>query len=493
MVISYIDDTQHNTTEEMTWNTLCHAHQGIHVPFLLPLTDQDYPILCEKIVRYIPKKRLVVFGTWNERPVVVKLFYNSRHAKRHYERELDGIESLLSSGVPTPRILFHGALFKKHAYVLVLEEIIDARNLEDLWQEKSDAEELNSIMHAVTIELATQHVLGIVQQDLHFKNFLLKANQIYTLDGGSIENFHELLPKKMSLDHLALFFSQLGVGADALQHALFQTYAKSRGWLIKKSDVKFLQASIKKWNEQRKKKYQEKIQRNSSAFGKLSKPMSIAMYDRHYFSPAFQQFLNNPEMAFANTQLEILKAGGSSTVVKININDKTYVIKRYNMKNVFHWMRRTLRKTRAAESWKLSNTLRLFGVATPKPIAFIEKRFLGLRNKSYFVMEYVNGKNLMDYFSDYQPDDAHFEKIATRVIQLIKNITKMKMSHGDLKATNILIENDQPVLLDLDGMKEYKSQSKSNRVYKNEIKRFMKNWEKQPKIKALFEKLGIVT
>src|SRR6185312_5157680 len=115
----------------------------------------------------MPKKRLVIFGTWNEQPVAVKIFYDSRNGKRHYERELEVIESLISSGIPTPRVLFNGPIFKKHAYVLVFEQIIEAKNLEDFWQHKSSSEEWVSALHAMTIELATQHVLGILQQDLH--------------------------------------------------------------------------------------------------------------------------------------------------------------------------------------------------------------------------------------------------------------------------------------------------------------------------------------
>jgi tRNA A-37 threonylcarbamoyl transferase component Bud32 len=215
----------------------------------------------------------------------------------------------------------------------------------------------------------------------------------------------------------------------------------------------------------------------------------LVMYDRDYMSDHFVKLLVNPEIAFADTTLEILKTGGSSTVAKIDIDGRSIVVKRYNIKDIWHWARRTLRSTRAATSWKLANTLRLFGVATPKPIAFIEKRFLGFRSKSYFVMEYIKGPNLFDYFANYQPNDLHLEKVAVKVVTLLKNITKMKMSHGDLKATNILISNDQPILLDLDGMKQYTTLSKANRVYKTEIKRFMKNWDRQPAVKALFERL----
>ena len=366
---------------------------------------------------------------------------------------------------------------------------MDAVDLETLWQQRTSDEEIMPVLDAVTIELATQHVLGILQHDLHLKNFLVKNSQIYTLDGGNIETFDELLSKKNSLEHLGLFFSQLGVGNEFLQETLLDVYAKSRGWLLKRSDKLFLFSTIKKCNAQRKNDYQKKVQRNCTAFVKINKLFFAGMCDRLFMSEEMEKWLTEPDSVFAHPQLEMLKAGRSSTVIKAVINNTDCVVKRYNMKNVWHWLRRAVRRTRAADSWVLSNTLRLFGIMTPRPIAFIEKRFLGLRGKSWLLMEYVKGPNLAEYFANYQAEDPQFEKIATRVIALIKKITKLKMSHGDLKATNIIIHNDQPVLLDLDGMKEYKTQGKANRVYKKEMTRFMRNWKNQPGVKALFERL----
>jgi tRNA A-37 threonylcarbamoyl transferase component Bud32 len=475
---------------EMTWKMLHHANRGSMItPFNVTLGEHDSPLVCEQIIRIMPGKRLVAFATWNDQLVVAKLFYGERAARRHYEQELTGIESLLSSGVPTPRLLFHGTAYKKRVYVLIFEQILEARNLEELWQEKVSVEEQVPLMHAVTIELATQHVLGIVQTDLHLKNFLLKGNQIYTLDGGSIECFHEPLARKASLDHLALFFSQLGAGTEKLRQALFYVYTRARGWIVKPVDLDYLNTAVKKCNQQRWENYQEKIMRNCTAFEKMNNTSTSIMYARDYQSETFLKLLANPDVAFTQPNSKILKAGRSSTVARITLDNRMLVVKRYNVKDTWHWLRRSLRASRAAESWRLANLLRLFFIPTPKPVAFIEKKFLGLRNKSYFIMEYIDGMHLGDYFANYHESDAHFEKIAVRVIVLLNNLTKLKVSHGDLKMTNILLQHERPVLIDLDGMQEYKSQAIANRAYKKEIKRFMKNWLNKPRIKILFERL----
>ena len=62
--------------------------------------------------------------------------------------------------------------------------------------------------------------------------------------------------------------------------------------------------------------------------------------------------------------------------------------------------------------------------------------------------------------------------------------------------TNILIalsphaaNEKQPVLIDLDGMREHGSLFSFKRAFKNEIQRFMENWKNYPAVYDLFEKL----
>lgn len=491
MAISYTNNMQHDKPKELPLKILQRADWGSSItPFKLILNEHDSPLICEKILRILTGKRIVASGTWHDQAVVAKLFYGERAARRHFQRELAGIETLLSSGVPTPRVLYAGSAYKKHVYVIIFELIYESRNLADVWQEKVSLEEDVVLMHAVTVELATQHVLGIVQRDLHLKNFILNDNQIFTLDGGNIDSFHEPLDKKSSLDHLALFFSQLGVGTNKLQEALFHVYTQSRGWLEKPGDLDYLKNAVKKCDQERYTNYSKKVMRTCTAFVKINKTNASIMYDREYQSPRFLAFLENPEKVFSELDTRNLKAGRSSTVAKIKVDGRTLVLKRYNVKGAWHWLRRSMRATRASQCWRLANLLRLFGVPTAKPVAFIEKRAWGIPNKSYFLMEYIKGQHLGDYFAQYKQDDAHFEKIAMRVVNMLENLTQLRLTHGDLKVTNILLdENERPVILDLDGMREHKTQAKANRAYKKEIKRFMKNWDKRPSVKALFEKL----
>src|SRR5439155_772274 len=118
-----------------------------------------------------------------------------------------------------------------HIEVLLFERIIDAMNFHDIWQTQN-LNVIRPLLNALVVELATQHVLGIVQNDLHFKNFLIVNEKIYTIDGSDIELQSHLIEKDESIKNLALFMAQLGSKAKHLQDDLFKIYAKARGWLL---------------------------------------------------------------------------------------------------------------------------------------------------------------------------------------------------------------------------------------------------------------------
>jgi len=57
-----------------------------------------------EIVRVVPGQREVVRGFWNGTLVYAKKFYGSK-AKKHYDRDLAGINHLINSGILTPPLL----------------------------------------------------------------------------------------------------------------------------------------------------------------------------------------------------------------------------------------------------------------------------------------------------------------------------------------------------------------------------------------------------
>lgn len=460
-------------------------------PFEIEMGDGQH-FRADAIIRMIPKRRLVAFGTWLDKPVVAKLFFHPDHSKKHITKENNGLIVLRQNKIPTPACYYQGMSEDRRVHMLIFERLMHSKSLDAIWKETLEKEAIEPILKSVVLELATQHVLGVLQNDLHMKNFLIRAQTVYTLDAADIEQHDRLLPKKICMDNLALFFSQLGVGKRDLQIKLFEYYAKSRGWLLKKQDYKELFFSIQKYNRKRWKKFDAKIKRSSTDFCRIKTNRLLTIYLRHYDSKPFQIFLNDPDAIFNNVSTPILKNGRSSTVIKTKIDDHTLVVKRYNIKNKKHFLKRMFRATRAFKTWRLSQKLNFFEVTTAKPIAFIEKRWFFLRRQSYFVTEFIEGPHALDFFKSHHHNEALTNLLADRIIVVLKNLAKLEMTHGDLKLTNILIQNLHPVLIDLDGAKEHVTLASLRAAWKNEIKRLMKNFEKLPLVgnqfKMLFEK-----
>ena len=389
----------------------------------------------------------------------------------------------------TPALYYRGTSKDRRIQVLIFERIVDAHSLDGLWQSRTSIKEMLPMMHAMTIEIATHHVLGILQHDLHFKNFLVNKRGIFTIDGGDLATFDQPLSKKDSLDNLGLFFSQLGIGTEELQKTLFQIYTRSRGWIVKKQDIAYLNAAVDRWTAKRWEQYSQKIMRTCTDFVRQETVSHLTVYDRDYESAELLRFLKNPEVLLADPDIEILKAGGSSTVVKLNIDGRYYVMKRYNVKSSSHWARRCLRPTRAATGWRLAQRLRLMGISTAKPVAFIEKRFMGLRGRSYLLMEYTGSEHAGEFFVNHVEDQAGSQFVAQQMMALFEGLARLRITHGDLKMTNILIHKYKPLLIDLDGMHEHRTAKGFKRAFQQEIKRFMFNWRDNRTVYNMFELL----
>ena len=467
---------------------LARADYQFPTPFIIELEQGEF--FAEKLVRLIPKRRMVVFGSWRGVPAVAKIFFDRIHAVRHLTAEVTGIKVMQENKIPTPELLYSGPAADQGIQILICEQLTNANDLDMLWSQRESDESLLPTLQAVMIEVATQHVLGVLQRDMHLGNFLVTDKVIYTIDGAQIEAKPALIGRKESMENLALLISQLGAGVDGLKHALFLHYARARGWLLKPADTREMQFQIKKSDVDRWQRYGKKIFRASTDFIELKRLGWKGMAQRRYLGDELQAFIKNPDAVFSKPETVMLKDGRSSTVVKANFDGQELVIKRYNMKNAWHRMRRMLRYTRAQRSWRLAQKLCLFNVNTALPVAYLESNWLGVRGKSYFVMKYIPGNDVKSYLAEFEQEPYAAANVMQRVANLLMSLTKLDVTHGDLKATNIIInEHGHPYLIDLDGAIEHLSLAGLHRAWRSERKRFMRNFEDLPAISEVLNRL----
>jgi serine/threonine protein kinase len=213
------------------------------------------------------------------------------------------------------------------------------------------------------------------------------------------------------------------------------------------------------------------------------------MYDGNYNSHPLLNFFKDPEKTLQSSDTIWLKIDRGTMIAKIVIEGQPWIVKRYNIKNFWHRLRRCFRKTRAATAWESAHLLSFFNIPTPKPIAYIEQHFLRWRGPSYLITQYIDAPDILDFFSENQNNERQFKSVAESLTHVFTNLKALHISHGDLKGTNILVSNEKIILIDLDGTRRYKTLFFFRRVWAKDMRRFMKNWKDNIFLHALFQTL----
>jgi tRNA A-37 threonylcarbamoyl transferase component Bud32 len=207
-----------------------------------------------------------------------------------------------------------------------------------------------------------------------------------------------------------------------------------------------------------------KKQAESYSFGKFKKYLRtsrkhmriktdyyIAGLDRDFCAGAEpRDFIEQADMLMDSG--EILKKGDAVYVSHITWNNKNIVVKRYDHKGFIHSLRHTIKKSRALKGWLYAHFLGALNIATPRALAYIEQRKGLLVWQSYLVTEYVEGQKLWHFLRDDDITEQQMMDEIDRVVGLLDKLWKYRITHGDLKHVNVLVTENGPVLIDLDGM-----------------------------------------
>lgn len=443
-------------------------------------------INCEQALRSIPDRRVACIGSYQGQPAFIKVFFHKIKAQRHWERESRGIQILIENSIPTPKLLFAGKEINGSGRIIVQELMPDPVNL--LGELSKDRQNAFNYINKIISLVVKMHLSGICQQDIHPDNFLLSNGDTYCIDVAMLTKSDNPLTATEACKNIALFAAQFPPSDEDFEKEIWQQYCLQR-----KED----------WYEKYLSEYMEdiidcRLTRAENLLGKLYRTSSNYIFhenfkkrfciNKFWYKGDRKGKLKNLEKLFSGKNTIYLKKGGGSTVIKTGFNDKEIVIKRYNIKNSLHGLKRAFRRTRASRSWAMAHLLQIYGIDTPTPIAFFENRIGPIRRISYFICEFMSGPNLLDYFSGENILSDEKKHIADQTIILLEKLRKAGIHHGDMKATNLVVNDDKVYLFDLDGMSWYQSVARSKSHHKKDLKRFLRNWNQESAIYKYFSK-----
>ena len=468
----------------MQLSDLKNAGRTPSLPLTVSLADAagtaDLQLL--SLLRVLPGQRYVGAGVWRGRPVLAKLLVGSK-AARHFQRELEGVKLLAAQGMTTPLLLADGLKDGEGGWLL-FEFLEGAESLGDAWNKVESlpvlADEQSAVLAEALGAIGQLHGKGLWQEDLHLDNLLRHGGQLYLIDGAGIcaESAGQPLSRQKVLENLGVFFAQLPKSLEPFTEELLVYY------LLSNSEhalpLEALQKQIDKVRAWRLKDFLIKVGRECTLFSVRRGAFGLRSIRREE-EPAMLPVLEQADALL--DQGHLYKTGGAASVGKVEVAGRPLVIKRYNIKNFAHWLKRFWRPSRAWHSWREGNRLAFLGIATPKPLAVLETRFFWLRSKAYLITEYLAGPDIIERFAPYVESGAAPEAELQALDQLFARLIAERISHGDFKGHNLFWHEDRWALIDLDSMCQHGSAGSFAPAYARDRARFMRNW---PESSALY-------
>jgi tRNA A-37 threonylcarbamoyl transferase component Bud32 len=426
-------------------------------------------ITVHSVLRLLPRKRVVFKGIIDNQVVAVKLFTRNLSSERNIARELTGYAAVCAGGVTSPKLVGHFTTDSREFEGLIYEFIEEATELGQCWPQFTDAEKQHWLRAVMNASLAL-HCVGAYQEDIHLGNFLLQGTRLFLLDLGSIVIREAPLAQRDCLLNLGQLIAQLDVREHALTEPAIASYFSHSGWIDSIPLRNDLQKAIRTAWRRRLRDYLRKARRNCSLTHFEQSFRQLIAHRRGWEGDELSNFFADPDRIMA--QGTLLKAGNTATVVKAEINGRPVVIKRYNIKNWRHALGRSLRPTRAQHSWRYAHMLELIGIHSLIPVALLEQRCGPLHGRAYFICEWIGAPDLLSLGADYRLSEREADALQSLLLQM----RKCRVSHGDFKANNLLLDGDNIAVIDLDAMQRHWSSHRFARAFRRDIARLLRNW-----------------
>lgn len=453
---------------------LAQAGRALELPLRLELADEVLEL--QRLLRVLPDQRYVGVALWRGRPVLAKILVGSK-AERHFQRELQGARLLAEQGLHTPELLAQGWQAGEGGWLL-FDYLAGAESLWDAWRAVENQPPLSEAQQAVLAEalavIAQMHARGLWQADLHLDNLLRHAGRVSLIDGGGVrvEVAGKALSRARVLENLGMFFAQLPAEVQPCIEELLVHYLLANGEHA--LPLEALLAEVDKVRRWRLRDYMKKVARECSLFSAKLGAFGLRVVRRQCVDE-LAPLLEQPDALLA--QGRALKLGGSATVALVRQGERQLVVKRYNIKGLAHWLTRFWRPSRAWHSWVEGNRLLLLGIATPQPLAVLERRWCWLRGRAYLITEYCGGQDIIARFQAFH-DGSPPETELLALDRLFAALLRERISHGDFKGSNLFWDErlGRWSLIDLDAMQQHRNARSFAKAYARDRARFLRNW-----------------
>ena len=184
--------------------------------------------------------------------------------------------------------------------------------------------------------------------------------------------------------------------------------------------------------------------------------------------------LADPDEPFRRPGIRLLKDSRSTTVAELELRRdgvlRPVIYKRFRVTSRSDPWAALVRTPPALRSWIHGHGLRERGLPTARPLAVLHRRRRGLVSEGYLLTEKIAGAQdlraalkSLDCLAAAERRAGLWRRIE-QVAGLVRELHRRQLSHRDLKAANVLADKEQVWLIDLVGVRRHRRLRRGRRV-----------------------------
>ncbi len=419
----------------------------------------------------VRRKRVAVRALWRGRAVRVQLMADA-DARRTLRRTVVGARAMRTAGIAAAELLH--CLRADGGVAMVFGFIDGAQSPATVWRDAPSKRE--SLARAALHALTDLHAHGLTLAGAKLQSFMLVDERMLPCDLGAVRRV-TMMPAQIRLRNIARFIARF---TPQWQRQLIELQAP---------DIEArapLERAVLRATRRHQSRRLKQCMRASGEVAVHKSWRRNAAWKRAAHSDALLAFVQHPNRWIAQhaaPHQTWLKDSAISSVLCVQMSGRTVVIKRHKSKDAMQAVRRSVRISRSWRNWRNAHLLAMNDIATPEPIAFVERRFGPLRlGGGYYVCAFDDAPTaLMKYQTDLPSADElmHFA-------QLFSTLQLARLCHGDCNAKNLLVRDDCIALVDLDASKKQHSAKKARACALRDWRRFLRCWEDRPQVLKVF-------
>jgi tRNA A-37 threonylcarbamoyl transferase component Bud32 len=383
-------------------------------------------------------------------------------ARREFERTL----ALARRGVPVPQPLAVGESLGTgpREGFLITRTLADAAPLDAFLQAAADIPPAlrQALARALGRLLARLHDAGLEHDDLHPGNVLLRLRP-----GAGPELFLvDLLQARLgpplgwraARDNLVVLNRWFHLRCDRTDRSRFwHAYRDARaggipddplGELPRELERFTLRSNLRFWHA-----HDRRCLGGNRHFRRFRQGDCTGHAVADLDDATLASFLADPDAPFAAPGARVLKDGGDSRVVGLELpgpdGPRAVVYKWFPLRRALDPLAALARPTQALRSYVLGHALRLRCLPTPRPLAVWHRRRAGLCREGYLLTEKVPDALDLRAFVEQIPAEARsarLRRLIDHLARLLARLHERHLSHRDLKAANLLVSPAPAVL-----------------------------------------------